>query len=89
MQRARAKAVGFVEITGPEGSVVRETYTCCHCNGLDFIPGPGSQELGFCLRCMSRECVACAKKLGGRCTPFEERIEKYEKRMRMLVAVTG
>jgi hypothetical protein len=79
--------MGFVEITGPEGSVVRETYTCCHCNGLDFVPDPGAAEVGFCTRCMSRECVGCAKRLGGRCTPFEQRMEQYERRQALLRAV--
>jgi hypothetical protein len=81
--------MGFVEITGPEGSVVRETYTCCHCNGLDFVPEPGTAELGFCMHCMSRECVGCAKRLQGRCAPFEKQIETYERRQRLMAVIAN
>lgn len=83
------QARGLVTVTGPSGTVPRETFTCCHCNGLDFVPEPGAAEIGFCNRCFARECVPCAKKLNGRCTPFERRLEQYEARQRLLVAVTG
>jgi hypothetical protein len=84
------QARGFVTVTGPDGrSVTRETFTCCHCNGVDFTPAPNAPEVGFCHGCFARECVTCAKKLGGRCVAFERRIDQYERRQRMLVAVTG
>jgi hypothetical protein len=82
----RTRAQGFVEITGPSGSVTRETYTCCHCNRLDFVPETGATELGFCHRCMARECVPCAKKLGGRCRPFEEKLQQMEARGKLFLA---
>jgi len=84
------QARGFVTVTGPDGrSVTRETFTCCHCNSVHFTPEPGAPEVGFCHHCFARECVPCAKKLQGRCTAFEGRIERYEKRQRMLLAITG
>jgi hypothetical protein len=83
------QARGLLTVTGPSGTVTRETFTCCHCNGVDLTPAPGATEVGFCNRCFARECVPCAKRLGGRCTPFEMRLEAYERRQRMLVAITG
>jgi len=83
-------ARGYVTVTGPDGrSVTRETFTCCHCNRWDYTPAKDAAEVGFCHRCFARECVVCAKKLEGRCTAFEGRIEAYERRQRMLVSVTG
>lgn len=82
------RALGHVEVMGPNGSTVRETFTCCHCNGIKAVPAPG-EPMGYCQRCHARECVPCATRLEGRCTPFEKRLEAYERRQRMLVAITG
>lgn len=80
-------ARGVIEVSGPDGSVRAATFTCCHCNGIHLEPAPGAPEVGFCTRCFARECVPCAKRLNGRCTPFEKRLAAYEQRQRLLIAV--
>jgi len=83
----RARALGHVEVSGPSGTTVYETFTCCHCNEIHRVPPANAKEMAFCHKCGARECVPCAKKLGGRCTPFEKRIEAMEARGRMLAAI--
>lgn len=52
-----------------------DTITCHHCNVPVFLKGrdPG----GFCRCCMRAVCGACADK--GTCTPFEKKLEQFEK----------
>lgn len=84
------QARGFASYVDPDGRTrTYETFTCCHCNRAFKTPPPGAAEMGFCFRCDKRECVSCAKMLGGRCTPFERRLEQHEQRQRMLVSITG
>ena len=79
---SRTRALGFIEIVGPEGRREVETFTCCHCNGISDVPPPDATEVGFCNRCMSRECLPCARK--NKCIPFEKKLEKMEARGRLL-----
>jgi len=81
-------ARGLITVTDGDGrKTERETFTCCHCNRPSLTPPPGAPEVGFCPRCFARECIACAKKLNGRCTPFERRLEQYEARQRLFAAL--
>jgi len=65
----------------------KKTYTCCHCNTIHQVPPEGSEQMGFCKKCFARECIDCAIRLQGRCTPFEQRIEAYEAKQRLLEAI--
>ncbi len=76
---------GLIEIQGPDGSRQIPTFTCCHCNGVFVVPA-GATEMGFCGRCHARECVRCAKRLNGRCLPFEKTLRRYEQRQAFLRA---
>lgn len=81
------RSKGFVLVTDPFGSVENETFTCCHCGNIVVVPHKASPDDcgGFCLRCSKMSCKTCAAT--GRCTPFEEKIEKQEKRDRMLRSI--
>lgn len=80
---------GLIEIQGPNGAhKTIPTYTCCHCNGVFRVP-ENAAEMGFCQRCHHRECLECARKLQGRCAPFEKKLEEYEQRQKLLAAVGG
>lgn len=78
---ARTRALGFIEITGPEGRREIETFTCCHCNGVADVPPPTATEVGFCSLCQARECLPCARK--NKCVPFEKKLEAMEARGRL------
>lgn len=81
----RGRALGFIEITGPEGRQVIETFTCCHCNGVFDVPPPDAPEVGFCRLCFARECLDCARK--DKCIPFEKKLEAMEARGRLLASI--
>lgn len=69
------KTKGYFEETGPEGSVRGETFTCCHCNGLEVaVPG----KTLVCEHCWAPVCdrAACRE-----CVPFEKKLELFEKAM--------
>jgi hypothetical protein len=71
---------GVAEYFGIDGDYrVVETFTCCHCNYPRELPGPNAPAIGFCRKCMRRECLSCAKKLNGRCAAFEKQVDEYEK----------
>jgi hypothetical protein len=54
-----------------------DTLTCEHCNVIVRVKtDPG----GFCRVCMRAICGRCAD--FGKCTPFEKKLDAYEKKMR-------
>jgi hypothetical protein len=73
------KLRSFIEKCGVGGTVTIPCFTCAHCNCIVEMPTRDTPA-GFCQKCFYPTCLAC----GGteRCTPFEKRIEAYEKRMR-------
>lgn len=78
---------GLIEIQGPNGQhETHQTYTCCHCNKVFRVP-ENPAEMGFCTKCHHRECIGCAKKLNGRCAPFESQLKKWEDRDRLLRSI--
>lgn len=83
------RSLGHVEVTGPSGTTVKDTFTCCHCNGIAPVPPPNATEMGYCSRCHARECIRCAKRLGGRCIPFEKKLRRYEQRQKLLAAAAA
>lgn len=80
---------GFLREEGPDGTIEHETFTCCHCNRLQVVPHRARPEDagGFCMRCMQMTCFGCAR--SGHCTPFEEKIARYEQKQRMLAQIVG
>jgi hypothetical protein len=78
---------GLIEIQGPNGEHQSiPTYTCCHCNRIFRVP-ENPTDVGFCQKCHHRECIECGTRLNGRCVPFEQKIEAYEQRQKLLAAV--
>ena len=68
---------GYMVIVDPGAAqVTREwdTITCHYCNRIVRVKAdPG----GFCRLCMRAVCGPCADQ--GSCTPFEKRLDEYEK----------
>ena len=92
---------GYLTIVGDTGpQVERDTVTCGHCQQIVVVkPGTAAtvylvrdahgqekEEPGaFCRVCMRSVCLTCDAH--GRCTPWERRLEKAERRRGLLRAV--
>lgn len=68
--------------SNPSGTIlidnqeVAHTKQCCHCQE-HFVSVKGSGKIrGFCPRCMQ---ITCGKPACNTCTPFEKKLEDYEK----------
>ena len=76
------KPQGYAILIDPDAPCAEEwdTFTCCHCNCIVNVkPRCDPTEAGgFCRLCYSLVCPRCA---GGACTPFEKKLDEYEKRM--------
>jgi hypothetical protein len=85
----QGRARGHVSITGPDGTVEHETFTCSHCSQLTIIPHRATPEQlgGRCAQCDAMVCAECVRRDQGRCKPFEKRIAEYEARHRFLSQV--
>ena len=81
----------LVETDRVSGKVVREcdTFTCGHCNRVVPVPprAAPAQLGGTCGNCQALICPRCAQ--DGRCTPFEERIARYEQQQRFRAQLGG
>lgn len=79
------KPQGYAIITDPCAHTKEwDTYTCCHCNRVTFVPAPPTpMPGGFCRMCMKPICEACCD-FG--CIPFEKKLEEMEARDRFLRA---
>lgn len=67
---------GYAIIVDPSAPTREwDTITCHHCNVPVLLKSqdPG----GFCRYCMRAVCGPCADK--GTCTPFEKKLEMFEK----------
>lgn len=80
-------AGGYLLVTGPDGKVEHDTFTCAHCQRVVLVKvkAPASDCGGWCGRCAKCICPSCAAKPG--CTPFEKKLERIEARARLLAAV--
>lgn len=74
-------------MTSPDGLVERDTFTCSHCQRVVLVtPRCDPADLGgFCRMCMKHLCGPCADE--GNCTPFEKKLERYERANRFHQAV--
>lgn len=72
------KARGHNLVTGPEGTVESETYTCAHCNCGHLIPRNAGEEIAgkMCMPCNQMICPSCVKRAV--CEPTEKMIERLE-----------
>lgn len=69
--RLRCQEVG-------EGLFEADTFTCCHCGGLQHVSATErTNEEFFCRNCMARICPPCADHP---CIPLMKRIEREEAR---------
>ena len=75
---------GYLVITGPQGTVERDTIQCCHCQA-HYIVQPGSgKRRGWCTMCSAPTCgkPACAP-----CVPFEKKLDAFERREKLMQAL--
>lgn len=74
---------GHVAIYGPGQTIEHDTFTCVHCNAVVIVKAKAAAEDsgGWCLQCNRMICRACA---GKGCTPFEKKLEAYERRQAAL-----
>ena len=75
---------GYATTVEPgKGTIEEDTFTCGHCNGLQFVkPREDPATMGgMCKMCMKLICSTCAGHPG--CTPFEKRLEAMEARDRL------
>jgi hypothetical protein len=65
---------------GPD--LEKSTVTCHHCNSVVFLDATRSvdEQTGWCMNCMKFICPRCTQQ--GGCTPFEQRMEQYERSRR-------
>lgn len=71
--KTNRKPGGYIIVDGQE---VAQTLQCCHCN-THFVSVHGSGKTrGFCMRCMK---ITCGSPGCDACTPFEKKLEDYEK----------
>jgi hypothetical protein len=70
--------MGFFEVVGPTGTRRGETFTCAHCNTVhEIVHGA---PVAMCHREWKPVCAACHQK--GTCTPFEKRLDQFERKLR-------
>jgi hypothetical protein len=68
-----------------------DSFTCAHCNSVRFVkPNERAEDLGgICHLCgdKSRPSFVCEKCVGKGCDPFEKKLERWERRDRLLRCV--
>ncbi len=85
-------AGGYATVVEPgRATLERDTFTCCHCNSIVYVAplADPSDMGGVCLLCTSGTrrgliCPRCAT--AGGCSPFEKRLDAYERRGRLRAA---
>jgi hypothetical protein len=89
------RALGYLQIIGPEKTETFETFTCAHCNCVVTMPRDTSitkatevkRDVRRCAGCDALTCPRCAKTPS--CTPFMRKIEAVERAERLLIAAHG
>lgn len=59
-----------------DGQEVGETVQCCHCQRHWIYRKGSGKRRGWCLNC---NAMHCGRKECDTCTPFEKKLELYEK----------
>ena len=73
-----AAALLYAFIIDPDkGTLEKDTFTCAHCNKVWHLEPfkPPEDQAAFCRRCYSLVCQECSTE----CTPYEKRVEQWEK----------
>lgn len=71
---------GYGIIVEPGVATVEfDTVQCAHCNRIQHMtPQQSASDMGgWCFRCAQCVCGPCADK--GTCTPFEKKLDMYER----------
>jgi hypothetical protein len=78
---------GYAVLTGPDGIREWDSFTCSHCQRIVQVAArcDPSDLGGFCRMCMKHICGPCTDE--GSCTPFEKKLEQYERANRFHQAV--
>jgi len=74
-----SQSKGWAVLVDPgvtHGTQEWDTITCQHCNKMVRLKTKDDLG-GFCRLCMKAICGPCADQ--GQCTPFEKKLEEYEK----------
>lgn len=82
-----SQARGYAVLSSPEKTEEWDTITCAHCNANVFLKKEGCDPGGFCRHCMKGVCGPCVDQ--GKCTPFEKKLEAYERKMRFRQSLVG
>jgi len=82
-------AQGYTIITGPDpGTGELDSFTCAHCNRVRFVkPMQRAEDMGgICHLCgdKHRPSFICELCVGKGCEPFEKKLDRWEKRDRLL-----
>ena len=76
---------GYAIITNDWGDIKEaDTFTCCHCNSIQFIRRGSGTVRGYCYNC---DHPTCGKERCLNCVPFERMIEEMEARGRLRQAM--
>lgn len=73
---------GYLVSVGPDGTDEHDTFTCCHCNFVTVVK-PKEPPGGYCSLCAKLICERCT---GKGCDPFEQKLERWERRGQLLRA---
>lgn len=85
------RANGYAVIVDPRAAQAAEmdTATCNHCQRIIMLHAKdGTRKQGvavLCMMCNGTMCVPCAEQ--ARCDPFEKKLERVERRGRLLAAM--
>lgn len=80
---------GYLTIVEPGKQTIEcDTFTCQHCNALKRVRVGQVNQAPFCLKCMSRICQRCHDVAAqtGECTPFEKKLDEFERGIRRSLA---
>jgi hypothetical protein len=85
MSSSGRRTGGVVQTFAPGAAraIEQGTHTCAHCQHVVAVHDANGMRLSaeqqppFCLQCYRVICNACGEL--GKCTPFEAKIEAYEK----------
>lgn len=80
---------GYTIITGPApGTGELDSFTCAHCNSVRFVQPmcPPGDMPDICHLCgdKTRPSFICEQCRGKGCDPFEKKLDRWEKRDRLM-----
>ena len=82
LEHTPRRASGYLVIVSPTGTIEGETLSCVHCQYTWQVEPESRRKRGFCFRCNGATCGK--KKCAKVCIPFEQALEKMERRAILL-----